>query len=178
MAKSTVFVLKLWTPIETMRVSSERSQSTKTMEEVVKLELKHLPLIRELLKAYGLPYQDCHEHIDYFVGIFFDENLVAVGGFEHLGNVGLMRSIAVATNQQGKGLATSIVKQLQRNATLLGLKALYLLTETAEHYFLSHGYETIDRDELPTEVTVTKQCQSLCPASAQAMVIHLPVYRP
>ncbi len=148
------------------------------MADIVQLESKHLHLVRQLLQGKGLPHEDCHEHLDHFVGIFIDQNLIAVGGFEHLGRVGLLRSIAVATDQQGKGLATQIVRHLQQNAAVLGLEAFYLLTETARQYFLSRGYEVLNRDELPAEVIGTKQCQSLCPAGAQAMVIRLPVDKP
>ena len=142
--------------------------------DVINLKLLHLPEIVALLQSYRLPSEDCYEHIEHFVGVFFGRNLVAVGGFEHLGKVGLLRSVAVAVDHQGQSLATRIVKRLQQKASNQGITALYLLIESAERYFLAHGYETLNRNQLPVEITDTRQFQSLCAATAKAMVIHLP----
>lgn len=143
--------------------------------DVINLNKSHLPQVVALLRSYQLPSEDCLAHIDQFVGVFTGKRLVAVGGFEHLGKAGLLRSVAVAADHQGQKLAARVVKRLQQKASRQGLMALYLLTETAEGYFLAHGYEMLDRHQLPDEVTNTRQFQSLCPASAQVMVIHLPV---
>ncbi len=150
------------------------SQANNAPIEIVDLAETDLPLVKQLLQSNGLPYEDCHEHIGNFVGIFYERELVALGGIENLGKTGLLRSISVQPNKQGQGHGFSIVRALHQRCTQLGMETLYLLTESAGAYFHSQGYQTVDREKLPAEIKQTKQFQSLCPASAQAMFIRLP----
>jgi amino-acid N-acetyltransferase len=50
-----------------------------------------------------------------------------------------------------------------------GIRALYLLTTTAEHYFPSFGFKKVDRADLPDAVRATKEFTTACPDSATAM---------
>ena len=142
--------------------------------EVIDLEEADLPLAKQLLQSNGLPFEDCYEHIGNFVGIFYERELIAIGGIEILGKTGLLRSIAVQANRHGQGFGFVIVQALQHRASQLGIETLYLLTESAGAYFHSLGYQSIVREKLPAEITQTKQFRSLCPANAQAMFIRLP----
>ena len=144
----------------------------------MKLDIEALPQIEILLQSSGLPFQDCRDHINNFAGVYANSELIAVGGVECLGVSGLLRSLAVQSNYQGQGLAALIVDYLHRGAIKQGIETLYLLTETAEGFFLKMGYSKIGRDQLPLEVSRTKQCQSLCPASAQALAYRIPVDKP
>ncbi len=144
-----------------------------TQEDIVDLTATDLPQVVQILRKNALPYEDCYTHIDNFVGIFSGQDLVAIGGIENLGNTGLVRSVAVQANYRGQGLGFRIVKHVHWKATLLGIDTLYLLTETAEGFFRSLGYDKVDRKKLPTEITQTKQFQILCPESAGAMIFHL-----
>ncbi len=143
--------------------------------DIVKLGAEELTPVETLLRNNGLPYKDCCHHIGNFVGVFCSEELIAIGGLELLGKTALLRSLAVRADYQKQGLAGLIVERLHCNTMELGIEALYLLTETAESFFHKLGYLDIDRDKLPVEVRQTEQCQSLCPASAHALVFHLPV---
>jgi len=51
-----------------------------------------------------------------------------------------------------------------------GVKALYLLTTTAEYYFPSFGFTAVPRDSVPDEVKETREYGGLCPSSATVMV--------
>jgi amino-acid N-acetyltransferase len=55
------------------------------------------------------------------------------------------------------------------DAEARGIRALYLLTTTAERYFPGFGFREIARDEVPTDVRETAEFQSACPASATVM---------
>jgi amino-acid N-acetyltransferase len=55
------------------------------------------------------------------------------------------------------------------DAEARGIRALYLLTTTAERYFPSFGFRPITRDAVPAEVRATVEFQSACPASATVM---------
>lgn len=143
------------------------------MDDIVELLPEDLPLVEQLLQSNGLPFEDCHQHIHNFVGIFDGSELVAVGGLEKLNRTGLLRSIAVKSDLRSRGIGNRLVKHLEQRAIKIGIENLYLLTETAETYFKSLGYKTIDRTRLPVDITQTQQFQCLCPESAQALFIHL-----
>jgi len=55
------------------------------------------------------------------------------------------------------------------DAEARGLRALYLLTTTAERYFPSFGFTTVPRAEVPEQVKATEQFRESCPASATVM---------
>jgi len=46
---------------------------------------------------------------------------------------------------------------------------LYLLTTTAETFFVRCGYEVIDRAAVPEEIRATAEFRDLCPASSLCM---------
>ena len=148
-----------------MRISAD--------QDIVDLTTTDLPQLRQLLYSNGLSFEDCHEQSNHFIGMFKGDRLIAADGIEYLGKTGLLRSVAVATDCRGIGLGACIVKQLQRRAARQGVRALYLLTETAAGYFYTLGYQLLNRENLPIEVTQTKQFSLLCPDSAQVMVIEL-----
>lgn len=170
MAKSIEYVLKRW-----MVTNRSGNQPAWQHSDIVKLDIEALPQIEILLQNSGLPSEDCCYHINHFFGVYANGKLTAVGAIECLQKSGLLRSIAVQTSYQGQGLAGLLVDYLHRYAMKQGIEALYLLTETAQAYFLKLGYAKIDREQLPAEISQTRQCQSLCPATAQALVYRLPV---
>jgi N-acetylglutamate synthase-like GNAT family acetyltransferase len=55
------------------------------------------------------------------------------------------------------------------DAEARGIRALYLLTTTAERYFPSFGFRPITRDEVPADIRATAEFQGACPASAAVM---------
>ena len=114
MVISIEFVSRRWTPISGQ--STRQSLSSNTGQ---------LAVTEALLQACGLPHEDCHKHIDNFIGIFDNNNLIASGGIETLGEYGLLRSVAVQDRFRGRGLARQIVDRLHEQARNDGLKALY-----------------------------------------------------
>jgi len=137
------------------------------------MELKPAELYRneavELLKARKLPTQDLPGLLNnFFVAI--DNNAVAgVVGLEVYGNYGLLRSLAVNTNLQNKGIGAILLAKIQTLATEKGLEAIYLLTETAKDYFEFKGYEHIARMDIPEEVKAASEFTHVCPETATVM---------
>lgn len=84
--------------------------------------------------------------------------------------IGLLRSLAVLESQRGQGLGVDMVKRLEEHALQSGVRELYLLTETAEAFFLRRGYVIIDRERVPSAVRSCREFSELCPASASVMV--------
>lgn len=144
---------------------------------LIRLNYQDLADVEALLRLCDLPFEDCAEHIGGFVGCSDGNRLCAVGGMQHMGPIGLLRSIAVHPECRGQGLAADITRELLERARASGVTEVYLLTETAEQYFRDYGFFALDRNNLPPEIKSTRQFESLCPSSAQAMRLDLSVNR-
>lgn len=86
---------------------------------------------------------------------------------------GLLRSLVVAPEFQGRGLGERLVAEIEAVASKQGIRTLYLLTETAEGFFHTLGYAAADRREAPQEIRATSEFTRLCPASAACLRKHL-----
>ena len=135
-----------------------------------------LPAVERLLAASGLPTAGVAEilaaHPADFVVVDDPETpgeLAAVAGLERCGDDALLRSVAVRPAWQHRALGRALVQRLADDARHRGVRALYLLTTTAEHYFPRFGFTRVERDEVPAAVADTVEFRSACPASATAM---------
>jgi amino-acid N-acetyltransferase len=126
------------------------------------------------LKANNLPYQDIQPGDHLFV-VYKGEDgkLVGSGGLEFYGDYSLLRSIAVAENNRGRSLGKEIVRDLVDRARKRSVKKIYLLTETAPQFFDHLGFNTITRDQVPSEVKASSEFSTVCPASAICMVFSI-----
>jgi amino-acid N-acetyltransferase len=95
--------------------------------------------------------------------------LVGVIGLECAESGALVRSLTVARGYRGLGWGRELLLTLEREAHALGIRQLVLLTETAQPFFVAHGYAVIDRVFVPEELQQTAEFRSLCPASAVCM---------
>lgn len=130
-----------------------------------------LPMVRALLSADGLPYEDIGEHIEHFVLAWDNKDrLVAAVGVELLGNDGLLRSLCVTSSYRNRGLATALCKRVEAYSRNAGLSRLYLLTTTAKDFFVHRGYSVCLRGNVPPGVQGTAEFRSLCPSTATCMV--------
>ena len=141
--------------------------------QVISLNTSHLSNIETLLQKCELPFEDCNEHLNNFFGMTSGDKLIATGALQIIGSVALLRSIAVLPDYRGKGLAAVMTQHLLDQARSNRIGELYLLTEAAEGYFTRFEFRPVDRDTLPDEIKSTRQFESLCPSSAQAMCLHL-----
>ena len=94
-------------------------------------------------------------------------------GLELFGEVALLRSLAVASSRRGSGLGSRLVAHAERHARDQGVQSLFLLTTTAEKFFLRRGYTRIPRDEAPAAIKGTREFSGICPASSAFMVKNL-----
>ena len=128
-----------------------------------------LAAVEELLVASNLPLVGVREHLGDFVVAEADGQIVGMAGLEICCNDALLRSVAVRPEWRSKGVGRAVVTRAVADAESRGLRALYLLTTTAEHYFPSFGFRKIARDEVPADVRATQEFTSACPASATVM---------
>lgn len=129
--------------------------------------------IETLLLAHGLPTQGAREHLAHFLLAHQGGELVACAGIERYGDLGLLRSVAVAPGLLRQGIGGSLLATLLTQARRRGLHRLYLLTTTAAAYFERLGFQRLPRAELPAALQASAELRGACPASATAMALSL-----
>jgi amino-acid N-acetyltransferase len=67
------------------------------------------------------------------------------------GDLGEVRSLAVANGQQGRGLGRQIVETLLREARQLGLPRVFALTYQ-QQFFRRLGFQPTEKDTLPQKI--------------------------
>ncbi len=122
--------------------------------------------ITALLAAHALPTEDlAAAEVKFFVARS-GEHLVGVAGRQAAGAFGLLRSVAVAPEWRGRGLAAQLVQEVEADAAARGVRQLYLLTTTAEAYFSQRGYSRVERASAPAEIQATGEFAHLCPETS------------
>lgn len=130
------------------------------------------PAIAMLLQRYGLPLEGAQAHLkDFIVAVNEAGDLEGVAGLERYGEVGLLRSVAVA--EQRRGIGAALVERILERARSLGMQQVVLLTTTAVDYFPRFGFQRIERSEAPAAVHASAEFQGACPASATVMLLQL-----
>lgn len=131
-----------------------------------------LPQIAALLDAAQLPTEGVAALIGSFVVADEDGTVAGAGGLEIRARDALLRSLVVAEGLRGRGLGSRICDRLENMARRGGLTGIYLLTETAEAFFLARGYVRIDRAGVPAAIASTGEFARLCPATAACMLLR------
>ena len=146
------------------------STGTLTMDaELRSAVASDLPAIERLLSASALPLAGVADALPGFVVAESDGAIVGTAALEVCNDNALLRSVAVAPEWRSRGLGRALVTRVIADAESRGIRALYLLTTTAEHYFPSFGFQPVAREVVPRDVRETEEFQSACPASATVM---------
>ena len=128
-----------------------------------------LPRVEQLLADSSLPLTGVREALKDFVVAEAGGDLVGVAGLEVCCDDALLRSVAVRPEWRSKGVGRALVTRAISDAEARGLRALYLLTTTAERYFPTFGFKQITREQVPEDVRKTDEFTTACPASATVM---------
>ncbi len=131
--------------------------------------------VEELLAGEGLPLDGVEEHFADFVVAEDAGQVVGAAGLEVHEDHGLLRSVVVAPSAKGRGLGRKLTEGMLRAAKERGLRAVYLLTTTAEEFFPRFGFERIERAAVPPKTRASREFQGACPASATVMRLRLHV---
>jgi BolA protein len=99
--------------------------------------------------------------------------VAAVAGLELCGNDALLRSVAVADAYRSRGLGRAIVRNLLADLRRKRVKAVYILTGSAETFFTQLGFSKVERSMVPKAVTETSQFTGTRCSSASAMMLKL-----
>ena len=135
-----------------------------------------LEAAKSLLEAAQLPTADLTEaHCEHF--FYWGPAAAPTGlvGLELLGDVALLRSLVVSAGERSSGMGTALVNFAERHAKAEGVRTVYLLTTTAEGFFLRRGYSRVARNSAPTAIRSTREFAGICPASSAFMAKQLPV---
>jgi len=93
-----------------------------------------------LLVPAGLPVDDLEEdHLEHFRGVEVRGQLVALGGVEVHGPVGLLRSFATESGHRGLGLASLILKAVEVHVTCVNADGSFLPNGTPVFLFKMDG---------------------------------------
>jgi len=132
-----------------------------------------LPAILDLLASHRLPRAEVERHLATALVVRTGGRIIGCAVLESYDTVGLLRSVAVAQSQRGLGVGIQLTEAAVALAQARGIKALYLLTETAAGFFPRFGFRPVSRDEVAPAVRQSIEFTRACPASALAMVKDL-----
>ena len=129
--------------------------------------------LRALLAGARLPLEGARENLGGFLLAHRDSALIGSACVERYGANGLLRSVAVAESERGKGLGIALIGQVLARAREQRLESLFILTETARGFFPRFGFREVARDDVPEAVKASVEFQSVCPISATVMRLDL-----
>lgn len=125
--------------------------------------------VYRLLADNNLPVLDLGDHFGAFIVAKFESTLVGTVGLEVHDQFALLRSLCVADSHRSRRIGAALVSAIEHGASARGVRALYLLTTSADGYFAALGFVAVERQTVPLPIQGTAQFSSLCPASAVCM---------
>jgi amino-acid N-acetyltransferase len=135
----------------------------------IKNALDYRDSVITLLAAEKLPTDDLTPTLGNFLISKDGDDITGVIGLEIYGDYGLLRSLTVKPAFRNQHIAGKLIAEIENLATSKGLKAIFLLTETAPGYFTNKGYQKTTRGEVPAEVQRSTEFSHVCPQSAIVM---------
>lgn len=136
-------------------------------------ETVQLEEIQKLLQNSRLPFEDIGTHLQNFLCMMNKEEIIAVGGFEIYDEIALLRSLAVTEAKRNEGFGQIIYSALIDHAKTKNIKTIYLLTETAEKFFLKNGFLKVERNIIPETIKNTYEYKKLCAESAIVLMKNI-----
>lgn len=122
-----------------------------------------------LLEAADLPTAGLDRSLPDFLVAEESGRVVGAVGLEIYGDCALLRSAVVEAGRRGSGVGVDLVERLLRRAGTRGVREIYLLTTTAEHFFPRFGFARIPRDVVAAPVRASEEFRGACPDSAIVM---------
>lgn len=129
--------------------------------------------IRNLLTANRLPVQGALNHLSNFVVATENGRVVGAIGLEVYGDIGLLRSLVVASHMRGKSIAKRLIKHMIAQSRSRQLSALYLITGSADPLFERYGFEKMARADMPTKLYVSMELQGPSSTASTGMRLIL-----
>lgn len=129
-----------------------------------------LPAIEALIGGSGLPTAVVRDGFPAaYVVARRGATVVGVAALEPHGDVGLLRSLAVAASEQMHGTGIALVADRLVVARAAKLSRIYLLTTTAAPFFRRFGFVDVARETVPSALQASPELATLCSATAACM---------
>ena len=133
-----------------------------------------LAAIEALVRDSGLPTEVVRDRFpDAYTVARRDGAVVGVAALETHDRCGLLRSVAVAPTERGRGTGVALIADRLAMAQANGIESVYLLTTTASALFRRFGFADAARASAPAALAASPEFAALCPSSATCM--RLPV---
>lgn len=131
--------------------------------------------VEALLHAAGLhPLDDGAQFgPQYIVAVLGENRIIGVAGMELHGDDALLRSVAVDKEFRSLRLGATLAEDRLNWARDRGIRAVYLLTDTAAIYWTRFGFREIARTDAPEGIAASHEWAGGCPASSTAMRLVL-----
>ena len=130
-------------------------------DPVMPARLEHKVLIGNLLDRVGIAHPVLEQFWPYYLVIPGEDDaapLVGCVAIEMVGDVALLRMLAVAPERRGEGLGYVLVEAATGRARSQGVRHLYLVTDGAQGYFGEKlGFAAIDRKDVDPGIAQTAE---------------------
>jgi N-acetylglutamate synthase-like GNAT family acetyltransferase len=130
---------------------------------------RDLPEILSLLRKYNLSVQGVSEHLKNFLVLKAEGKMLGCIGLEIYRRNGLLRSLAVIAEEQGRGHGRLLVHEVLNLAKKKNLRNVYLRTIDGKDYFRRFNFQVIERDKVDSEIQKSLAFNSQCCYSAICM---------
>jgi amino-acid N-acetyltransferase len=137
--------------------------------EIKSCAVENIQEVKKLLVENDLPIDDVEDNEVHLFVCQDKGQITGVVGVEVYDSIALLRSLAVDSNHIKLGIGKTLVEFALQYLTKNGINEIYLLTTTAEGYFLKFGFKSINRSKIPSAIQKTKQFESICPQTAIVM---------
>jgi amino-acid N-acetyltransferase len=128
-----------------------------------------LQAVTTLLRSAGLPLVGVGPWLGNFWLAHDSTSVVGAAGMERYGESALLRSVVVAPEWRSSGIGRTLVEHVLEEGRAAGVREVYLLTTTAERYFLRLGFDCVGRDSVPPALQASAEFAGACPSSAVVM---------
>jgi amino-acid N-acetyltransferase len=127
-------------------------------------------VILDLLRQNRLPLDGLTDHLATTVVAREGGRIVGSAALEMYGEHSLLRSVAISPAFQSRGLGRALTEAALGMARDRHVRAVYLLTTTAEQFFPKFGFTRISRELVPDTVQTSVEFTSACPSTATVMM--------
>lgn len=139
------------------------------MTETFNLTQEEQEALQDLLKSEKLCYNDIAEDGVTLFGVKIKHVHVGYFGFEQFNQDALFRSMLVQPDARKRGYGSLIWNEAKAKLKEMGVKNVFLLTDTAAQFFSKHGFVNIDRESVPESIANTTEFKEFCPDSSTCM---------
>jgi amino-acid N-acetyltransferase len=123
--------------------------------------------VLQLLESVSLPTSDLvAADMNDFLHAGSADMPIGIVGVQRFGADALLRSLVVNQEHRSRGLGCALVSRAEQHARECGVTTIYLLTTTAEAFFLARGYRVTSRENAPAAIRATPEFAGICPTSS------------